>query len=154
MLPWLTRASLIRHIEDDSGGIADWSTRLLYPEQKEPGKFTFNRELEGFDLVWKLLKSTHAKAVQKIVESCSYVRIARSFSQEGETPLIMAVLERHDWFGIVSCRKLKWLLVSRTGGPKSCEKKSQLTFRYQVSDYSSIENIDYFDNLIGAGVAP
>jgi hypothetical protein len=56
----------------------------------------------------------------------------------------MAVLERHDSFGVVSCRKLKWLLVSHTGRPKSCEKKSQLTFRYQVNDYSSTDNIDHF----------
>jgi hypothetical protein len=89
-----------------------------------------------------------------MVESCSYVHIARSFSEEGETPLIMAVLERHDSFGIVSCRKLKMASCFPYWPPKSCEKKSQLTFRWQVSDYSSTENIDHFDNLIGVGVAP
>jgi hypothetical protein len=39
---------------------------LLYPKQKKPGKFTFNREPEDFDLVWKLLKSTHAKQFKKL----------------------------------------------------------------------------------------
>jgi hypothetical protein len=37
---------------------------------------------------------------------------------------------------------------------KSCKKKSQLTFRCQVNDYSSTDNIDHFDNLIGVGFAP
>jgi hypothetical protein len=32
-------------------GLRDWSTRLLYPEQMKPGKLTFNRKLEDFNLV-------------------------------------------------------------------------------------------------------
>lgn len=121
---------------------------------EETGKIHVQRGTRGLRSCPETLESTHAKTVQKIVESYSYIRIARSFSEEGETPLIMAVLERHDLFGIVNCRKLKWLLFPHTGGPKSCEKKSQLTFRYRVGDYSSTENIDHFDNLIGVGVAP
>ena len=38
--------------------------------------------------------------------------------------------------------------------PSSCKKKNQLTFRCQVNDYSSTDNIHHFDNLIGVGFAP
>jgi hypothetical protein len=148
MLPWLTRASLIRHVEDDSGGLAGLEHENALSRAEETGKNHVQQETRGLQLS-RNFERYHAKVVQEIVESCSYVRIARSVSEEGETPLIMAVLERHDSFGIVSCRRLKWLLVSHTDCPKTCEKKSQLTFRCQVNDYSSTDNVNHFDNLIG-----
>ena len=54
----------------------------------------------------------------------------------------MAVLERHDSFGIASCRKLKWLLVPILTAPNLAKR---ITFRRQVNDYSSTDNIDHFD---------
>jgi hypothetical protein len=112
----LTRASLIRHVEDDIGGLAGLEHEIALSRAGETGKIHVQQETRGLQSCLETFEKYHANAVQKIVVSCSYVPYIppSSFSEEGERALFMAVLERHDPFGIVSCRKLKWLLVSHT----------------------------------------